>query len=154
MHGVGWVHWQKHSYANQRCVHLLNCVYAPHAGFVRKVPQVSERDLKHVEDYVSHNMKPNFLPNSKKGCLDWHHCMILYSAFVIIISSISCGADDHKIFPCTTIISKCGNLLFLHCSFIIPKQSLYIIKVWNTWSTRSPFANGWNVQSISSSTRH
>ena len=37
------------------------------------------------------------------------------------------------------------------CLFIIPKQSLYIIKVWSTWSTRSPFANGWNVQSISSS---
>ena len=65
-------------------------------------------------------------------------------------SSIGCGAD-HKVSPCTTIISKCGNLLFLHCSFIIPKQSLYIIKVWSTWSTRSPFANGWNVQSISSS---
>ena len=27
----------------------------------------------------------------------------------------------------------------------------YIIKVWSTWSTRSPFANGRNVQSISSS---
>ena len=66
-------------------------------------------------------------------------------------SSIGCGAGDHKVSPCTTIISKCGNLLFLHCSFIIPKQSLYIIKVWSTWSTRSPFANGWNVQSISSS---
>ena len=65
--------------------------------------------------------------------------------------SIGCGAGDHKVSPCTTIISKCGNLLFLHCSFIIPKQSLYIIKVWSTWSTRSPFANGWNVQSISSS---
>ena len=66
-------------------------------------------------------------------------------------SSIGCGAGDHKVSPCATIISKCGNLLFLHCSFIIPKQSLYIIKVWSTWSTRSPFANGWNVQSISSS---
>ena len=66
-------------------------------------------------------------------------------------SSIGCGAGDHKVSPCSTIISKCGNLLFLHCSFIIPKQSLYIIKVWSTWSTRSPFANGWNVQSISSS---
>ena len=44
-------------------------------------------------------------------------------------SSIGCGAGDHKVSPCTTIISKCGNLLFLHCSFIIPKQSLYIIKV-------------------------
>ena len=53
-------------------------------------------------------------------------------------SSIGCGAGDHKVSPCTTIISKCGNLLFLHCSFIIPKQSLYIIKVWSTWSTRSP----------------
>ena len=40
--------------------------------------------------------------------------------------------------------------LFLH----YPKQSLYIIKVWSTpWSTRSPFANGGNVQSISSSRR-
>ena len=66
-------------------------------------------------------------------------------------SSIGCGAGDHKVSPCMTIISKCGNLLFLHCSFIIPKQSLYIIKVWSTWSTRSPFANGRNVQSISSS---
>ena len=66
-------------------------------------------------------------------------------------SSIGCGAGDHKVFPCMTIISKCGNLLFLHCSFIIPKQSLYIIKVWSTWSSRSPFANGRNVQSISSS---
>ena len=66
-------------------------------------------------------------------------------------SSIGCGAGNHKVSPCTTIISKCGNLLFLHCSFIIPKQSLYIIKVWSTWSTRSPSANGWNVQSISSS---
>ena len=66
-------------------------------------------------------------------------------------SSIGCGAGGHKVSPCTTIISKCGNLLFLHCSFIIPKQSLYIIKIWSTWSTRSPFANGWNVQSISSS---
>ena len=66
-------------------------------------------------------------------------------------SSIGCGAGDHKVSPCTTIISKCGNLLFLLCSFIIPKQSLYIIKVWSTWSTRSPFANGWNIQSISSS---
>ena len=65
-------------------------------------------------------------------------------------SSIGCGAGDHKVSPCMTIISKCGNLLFLHCSFIIPKQSLYIIKVWSTWSTRSPFANGRNVQSISS----
>ena len=66
-------------------------------------------------------------------------------------SSIGCGAGDHKVSPCMTIISKCGNLLFLHCSFIIPKQSLYIFKVWSTWSTRSPFANGRNVQSISSS---
>ena len=66
-------------------------------------------------------------------------------------SSIGFGAGDHKVSPCTTIISKCGNLLFLHCSFIIPKQSLYIVKVWRTWSSRSPFANGWNVQSISSS---
>ena len=66
-------------------------------------------------------------------------------------SSIGCGAGDHKVSPCMTIISKCGNLLFLHCSFIIPKQSLYIIKVWSTWSTKSPFANGRNVQSISSS---
>ena len=66
-------------------------------------------------------------------------------------SSIGCGAGDHKVSPCTTIISKYGNLLFLHCSFIIPKQSLYITKVWSTWLTRSPFANGWNVQSISSS---
>ena len=66
-------------------------------------------------------------------------------------SSIGCGTGDYKVSPCTTIIIKCGNLLFLHCSFIIPKQSLYIIKVWGTWSTRSPFANGWNVQSISSS---
>ena len=60
-------------------------------------------------------------------------------------SSIDCGAGDHKVSPCTTIISICGNLLFLHCSFIIPKQSLYITKVWSTWSTRSPFANGWDV---------
>ena len=30
-------------------------------------------------------------------------------------------------------------------------QSLYIGKVWGTWSTRSLFANGWYVQSISSS---
>ena len=66
-------------------------------------------------------------------------------------SSIGCGAGDHKVSPCTTISSKCGNLLFLHCSIIIPKQSLYIIKVWSTWSTRSPFANGWNVQRLSSS---
>ena len=66
-------------------------------------------------------------------------------------SSIGCGAGDHKVSPCTTIISKCGNLLFLHCSFIIPKQSLYIGKVWSMWSTRSPFASGWDVQSISSS---
>ena len=66
-------------------------------------------------------------------------------------SSIGCGAGNHKVSPCMTIISKCGNLLFLHCSFTIPKQSLYIIKVWSTWSTRSPFANGRNVQSISSS---
>ena len=67
-------------------------------------------------------------------------------------SSIDCGAGDHKVSPCTTITSKCGNLLFLHCSFIIPKQSLYIInsKVWSTWSTRSALANDWNVQSISS----
>ena len=66
-------------------------------------------------------------------------------------SSIGCGAGDHKVSPCMTIISKCGNLLLLHCSFITPKQSLYRIKVWSTWSTRSPFANGRNVQSISSS---
>ena len=66
-------------------------------------------------------------------------------------SSIGCAAGDHKVSTCTTIISKCDNLLFLHCSFIIPKQSSYIGKVWSTWSTRSPFANGWNVQSISSS---
>ena len=64
-------------------------------------------------------------------------------------SSIGCGAGDHKVSPCMTIISKCGNLLFLHCPFIIPKQSVYIIKVWSTWSTRSPFANDGNVQSIS-----
>ena len=65
-------------------------------------------------------------------------------------SSIGCGAGDHKVLPCTAIISKCGNLLFLHCSFIIPKQSLhYKGKVRSTWSTRSPFANGWDVQSIS-----
>ena len=44
-------------------------------------------------------------------------------------SSIGCGAGEKKVSPCTTIISKCGNLLFLHCFFIIPKQSLYIIKV-------------------------
>ena len=31
----------------------------------------------------------------------------------------------------------------VHCSFIIPKQSLYIGKVWSMWSTRSLFANGW-----------
>ena len=66
-------------------------------------------------------------------------------------SSISCRAGDHKVSPCTTIISKCGNLLFLHCSFIIPKHSLYIGKLWSTWSTRSPFVNGWDAQSISSS---
>ena len=55
-------------------------------------------------------------------------------------SSIGCGAGDHKVPPCTTIISKCDNLLFLHCSFIIPKQSLYIIKVWSTLSTRSDWS--------------
>ena len=76
----------------------------------------------------------------------WHTGTYVYSS-----SSIGCGAGDHKVSPCMTIISKCGSLLFLHCSFIIPKQSLYIIKVWSTWSTRSPFANGRNVQSISSS---
>ena len=72
--------------------------------------------------------------------------MLYYSSS----SSIGCWAGDHKVSPCRMIISKCGNLLFLHCSFIIPKQSLYIGKVWSTWSTRSPFANGWDVQSISS----
>ena len=61
-------------------------------------------------------------------------------------SSICCGAGDHKVSPCTTIISKCGNLLFLHCSFIIPNQSLYIGKVWSTWSIRSPFASGWDYR--------
>ena len=53
----------------------------------------------------------------------------LYMPILSSSSSIGCGAGDHKVSPCTTIISKCGNLLFLHCSFIIPKQSLYIIKV-------------------------
>ena len=70
-------------------------------------------------------------------------------------SSIGCGAGNHKVSTCTTIISKCGNLLFLHCSFIIPKQSLLdfvhlqvrSLGVWSMWLTRSPFANGWNVQS-------
>ena len=66
-------------------------------------------------------------------------------------SSIGCGAGDHKASPCTTIISKCGNLLFLLCYFIVPEQSLYKGKVWSTWSARSPFANGWDLQSISSS---
>ena len=31
---------------------------------------------------------------------------------------ISCRAGEHKVSPCTTIISKCDNLLHLHCSFI------------------------------------
>ena len=66
-------------------------------------------------------------------------------------SSIGCGVGDHKVYPCMTIISKCDNLLFLHRSFIIPKPFLYICKVWGTLSTRSPFANVWDVQSISSS---
>ena len=74
------------------------------------------------------------------------HCRVI----IIDHHHPSCGAGDHKISPYTTIISKCGNLLFLHCSFIIPKQSLYIGKVWSMWSNRSPFANGWDVQSISS----
>ena len=78
----------------------------------------------------------------------------IYYIFSVVTSSssssIGCGAGDHKVSPCTTIISKCRNLLFLRCSFIIPKKSLYIGKVWSTWSTRSPFANGWDVQSISS----
>ena len=45
------------------------------------------------------------------------------------------------------ICSSC----FVPSLFIIPKQSLYTAKVWSMWSTRSPFANGWDVQSISSS---
>ena len=76
--------------------------------------------------------------------------IILCKRFSILSSSIGCGAEDHKVSPCATIISKCGNLLFLHCSFIVPKQYLYIGKVWSTWSIRSPFANGWEVQSVSS----
>ena len=91
-----------------------------------------------------------FLINTKRKILMWNFTYLSQNTSSSS-SYIGCGAGDHKVSPCMTIISKCGNLLFLHCSFIIPKQSLYIIKVWSTWSTRSPFANGWNVQSISSS---
>ena len=48
--------------------------------------------------------------------------------------------DDHQQMRQSAVLA-----LLLH----YPKQSLYMIKVWGTWSTRSPFANGWNVQSIS-----
>ena len=47
--------------------------------------------------------------------------------------------DDHQQIRQSAVLA-----LLLH----YPKQSLYIIKVWSTWSTRSPFANGRNVQSI------
>ena len=50
--------------------------------------------------------------------------------------------DDHQQMRQSAVLA-----LLLH----YPQQSLYIIKVWSTWSTRYSFANGWNVQSISSS---
>ena len=39
-------------------------------------------------------------------------CFLMFSSSSS--SSIGCGAGGHKVSPCTTIISKCGNLLFLH----------------------------------------
>ena len=35
------------------------------------------RAYKHLDDYVSHNLIPNSLPNGK----DWHHFMILEVVF-------------------------------------------------------------------------
>ena len=51
----------------------------------------------------------------------------LQVAYYYYSSSIGCWAGDHKVSPCTTIISKCGNQLFLHCSFIAIAPSLLFI---------------------------
>ena len=44
VHKAELVHSQKYSLANQRCVHLLLCVYARHPGFEREVPKICDRD--------------------------------------------------------------------------------------------------------------
>ena len=65
-------------------------------------------------------------------------------------SSFGCGAGDYKISPCTSILGKCGDLVSRHIIFIIPQQTFDVRLVGGTWTSRSPFAMWWYIESISS----
>ena len=92
--------------------------------------------------------------SSFKGFVSCGWTWFLFCLFAKIPSSSSssfcCGAGDYKISPCTSILGKCGDLVSRHIIFIIPQQTFDVRLVGGTWTSRSPFAMRWYIESISS----
>jgi hypothetical protein len=71
----------------------------------------------------------NPLAPMKIFSLLWYNVFISIIIIIIIISSIGCGAVDHKFSPCMTILGKIGYLLLLKHAIIVPHQTLNVCQI-------------------------